>query len=247
VRSNDDGTTAGDETAVGIGEAMTEGAVALRPTALLPGDVLLYRPIKPNLVQQGIAAATNSPYTHASIFLGDGTVAESMPPLGVRKTDVTKSLGGSYVAVLRSQYGFGEDRTNELLSFVDSVLGKKKFYNLIAATTVPLRQGGQLEFIRKNYGRFTSRDEFAEQSFFCSAFVVACFAVVGIIGPTAQVAYQPDNFAPGHLNLDPTFGWLLGYLVPDGAIVPADDPVLIGGTHWKDIEEDPWWAPPPTA
>jgi hypothetical protein len=99
----------------------------------------------------------------------------------------------------------------------------------------------QLDFIRKNYGKVTSHDEFAEQSFFCSAFVVACYTVVGIIGDSAQVAYQPDNFSPGQLHQDPTFGWLLGFLVPEGGSVPEDDPVLTQATCWRDLMSEWWW------
>jgi cell wall-associated NlpC family hydrolase len=52
----------------------------IQPGDLLPGDVLLYRPRTPNLVQKAISLATDSPYTHAAIFLGDGLMAESMFP-----------------------------------------------------------------------------------------------------------------------------------------------------------------------
>ena len=242
-RSNDE-TSQADET-IANGSLSSNSAEGLGIDALLPGDILLYRPIFPNLSQRAISAATGSPYTHAAIFIGDGMIAESMPPRGVRSTEVSKSLGKSYVAVFRSQMGFGNNRVSELRDFVDDVVGKRKFYNAIAAAKVPSRSKAyvenSLEFIRENYGKTTSRDEYSELSFFCSAFVVACLAVVGIIGPSAQVAYEPDNFAPGHLNQDPTFGWLLGFLLPANSSVPEDDPILTGSTHWGDIDEARWW------
>lgn len=79
----------------------------IQPNDLLPGDVLLYRPGAPNLVQKAISSATDSPYTHVAIFLGNGLVADSMFPGGVRKRDLKESLEGSLcVAVLRTQLVF---------------------------------------------------------------------------------------------------------------------------------------------
>ena len=198
----------------------------LKSSDLLPGDVLIYRSRDPNIVQRSIAEATNSPYTHAAIYLGDGHIAESGAPCGVTKNTLGDSLLGSQcVAVLRSQLGFGHDRPTKLNEFVAAVLESGKFYNLIAAATFPKRSAdyfaNELDFVRKNYGKVTSHEEFAEQRFFCSAFVVACYAVVGIIGETAQVAYKPNFFSPGHLYQDCIFGWLLGYLLPEDGSIPG--------------------------
>jgi hypothetical protein len=220
--------------------------LVLQPSDLLPGDVLLYRPRSPNVIQQKISSATGSPYTHAAIYLGDGLIAESGVPFGVTKTALTVSMQGNQcIAVLRSQLGFGGDRPRKLNEFVAAVLEHRKFYNLIAVASFSKRSAeyfaNQLEFIRKNYGEVTSHEDFAKQSFFCSAFVVACYAVVGIIGETAQVAYQPSNFSPGHLVEDPTFGWLLGFLVPEGGAFPSDDPLLTQGTMWCDCQDARWW------
>lgn len=203
----------------------TDGNLALQPSDLLPGDVLLYRPRSPNVVQRAISSATGSPYTHAAIYLGAGIIAESGVPFGVTRSALQDSLHGSdCIGVLRSQLGFGGDRPNKLNEFVGAVMAHNRFYDFVAAATFSKRSvdyfANQLEFVRKNYGKVTSHEEFAEQSFFCSAFVVACYAVVGVIGETAQVAYQPNNFSPGHLGEDPTFGWLLGYLIPEGGAIP---------------------------
>ena len=167
-------------------------------------------------------------------------------PFGVTQSTLTDSMQGSQcIAVLRSQLGFGGDRPRKLNAFVATVLEKRKFYNLIAVASFSKRSAeyftNQLEFIRKNYGKVTSHEDFAKQSFFCSAFVVACYAVVGIIGETAQVAYQPSNFSPGHLVEDPAFGWLLGYLVPEGGTFPSGDPLLTQGTLWSDCQDARWW------
>lgn len=218
----------------------------VKQSDLMPGDVLLYRSRKITSVQRAISDATGSPYTHAAIYLGDGVVAESNVPRGVGKRKLADSIRGCRcVAVLRSQLGFGGDRPQKLRAFVDDVLAHKKLYNFIDVLKFKSQSAtyfdNQLDFIRENYGKVTLHDEFAEQRFFCSAFVVACYTVVGIIGESAQVAYQPNNFSPGHLHQEPTFGWLLGFLVPDGGSVPEDDPVLIQATCWRDLMSARWW------
>ncbi|WP_046868854.1 hypothetical protein [Microvirga massiliensis] len=214
----------------------------IQPSDLLPGDVLLYRPRAPNTFQRLISKFTDSPYTHAAICLGDNRVAESLVKTGVTTNLLDQSLGGSQcVGVLRSQLGFGGNRPAKLNEFVDAVLKNEKFYDAIGAIALPSRSknyfGNQLEFIRMNYGKVTTDDEFAKHSFFCSAFVVACYSVVGVIGETAQAAYQPDCFSPGRLCKDPTFGWLLGYLVPDGGSVPPDDPLDVAAMKWRDATD----------
>lgn len=212
---------------------------------LLPGDVLLYRASRQKPHQKKISEVTGSPYTHAAIFLGDGLVAESNFPLGVVKKLFAGTTGSGCVAVLRSQYEFRDQRPCQLKSFVNSVILHGKFYDLIGAANfgkaTNQHREDQLDFIRRNYGKVTSNDEFAKQSFFCSAFVVACYSVAGVIGPSAQIAYNPAMFSPGSLHQDPTFGWLLGYLVPEGGSVPDDDPVQTQATLWRDQMPNRWW------
>jgi hypothetical protein len=211
---------------------------------LMPGDVLLYRSRKITSVQRAISKATGSPYTHAAIYLGDGVVAESNVPHGVGKRALTDSIRHCRcVAVLRSQLGFGGDRPQKLRAFVNDVLAHGKLYNFNDVLKFKNQSAAyfenQLDFIRENYGKVTTHDEFAEQAFFCSAFVVACYTVVGIIRESAQVGYQPIYFSPRHLHQDPTFGWLLGFLVPEGGSVPEDDPVLTQATCWRDVVDAP--------
>jgi hypothetical protein len=223
------------------------GSLIVTVADLLPGDVLLYRAGRPKAHQRKIAEATGSPYTHAAIFLGDGMVAESNIPRGVGRRSVEESIKGSCcVAVLRSQFGFGCDRPRRLNEFVDAVLEQNRFYDLIAVANYNKESkeyfDNHLDIVRRNYGKVNSTEEFARQSFFCSAFVVACYSVVGVIDPTAQVAYLPSAFSPGGLYQDPTFGWLLGYLVPEGGSVPNDDPVLTQATLWNNIPGCRWWT-----
>ena len=225
----------------------TDGADwIIQQADLLPGDVLLYRSARTKKHQQKISEATGSPYTHASIYLGDGLVAESNFPGGVAKQRVEESIEGcQYVAVLRSQVPVGDDQPRKLNEFVNAVVENNRFYNLVAVVKFQKASSdyfdNQLEIIRENYGKVTSDEEFAQQSFFCSAFVVACYSVAGPIGSTAQIAYPPNAFSPGSLYSDPTFGWLLGYLVPQGGSVPEDDPIRVTATAWRDHQDCRWW------
>lgn len=224
----------------------SDNDLIIQSSDLLPGDVLLYRTEGKKLHQRKISEATDSPYTHAAIYIGGGLVAESNVPDGVAKRPVQESMEGCQcVAVLRSQCGFIGDRPRKLREFVDSVLGQGNSYNLFAVaafkTTSKKHFDNQLEIIATNYGKVTSKEQFAQQSFFCSAFVVACYSVVEIIGPTAQVAYPPNAFSPASLYRDPTFGWLLGYLVPPDGFVPENDPVQTTAHLWRNSQSVRWW------
>ena len=110
---SDNPQSAGVSTELGAHAAIGHPLV-LGISDLLPGDVLLYRARCQNAVQKRISLVTNSPYTHAAIYIGGDEIAESVawPCLvGVRKTTVKKSIGKSQcVGVLRSQAGFGHDR-----------------------------------------------------------------------------------------------------------------------------------------
>ncbi len=153
----------------------TEAANAdltLNSSQLLPGDVLLYRPRKPNVLQRKISSATGSPYTHAMIYLGSKLVAESGVPRGVQKNTLQKSVLGSLcVAVFRTQMGFGPERTKRLREFVDMVRTRGRFYDVDRALNFVEASGKyfatQLEFIRNNYGQAKTAKEVSEDRFIC--------------------------------------------------------------------------------
>ena len=109
----------------------------------------------------------------------------------------------------------------------------------------PRRDGKVADQIRLRlidlFGKVTSKEEFARQSYFCSALVVACYTISGVIEGSAEAAYPPDVFSPADLYRDPTFGWFLGYLARDADSIPADDP-LMAMTLWRDHQDMRWWS-----
>ena len=211
------------------------------PSDLLPGDILLHRSAKRKLHQKLIEKKTGSPYTHAAIFLGGGLVAEADVRHGVHKTDLIKSTEGSRcVAVLRSQMGFSPVRCAKLVNFVDRVIANNKSYNFKSVVNfrknVDAFLDNQLEILNNSYALSVKTDEeFARASYFCSGLVVACYSVVGIIDGSAQPLFPANIFSPASLHDDGTFGWFLGYLIPE------NDPMLTKVTNWRDVEPDNTW------
>jgi hypothetical protein len=213
---------------------------------LLAGDILLHRSQKPDPISNQISKTTNSQYTHASIYIGDGCIAESVVPNGVRKVDLLSGISSALcIGVLRTQCGFDSNRADTLNSFVDTVIENGRLYdfrNVVSFEKASERYfSDQLNFINLNYGKVKSSGDFAKEAYFCSSFVVACWAAVGVIGSSAQVAYEPKFFSPAGLYRDPTFGWLLGYLLPNGGSIPEDDPLQNELTLWKDQQTLRWW------
>jgi hypothetical protein len=216
----------------------------LAESDLLAGDILLHRPTKAKLHQKKISQVTNSPYTHASIFLGDGKIVEAVVS-GIRRRDLSDVLEPPFiVGVLRSQCGFGKQRVTLLQNFISNLEKSSSKYDFFGAvkyaSTRSKFQNEMLELLSKRFGEFSSDEELAKQRYFCSALVVACYTVVGIIGKSAQIAYPPNIHAPGDLVNDPTFGWVLGFLVSEDVQFLDDDP-LLSQTMWKDQMSIKWW------
>jgi hypothetical protein len=131
-----------------------------------------------------------------------------------------------------------------LRSFVDRLIAQDARYDWRGAIAFQKRRSVYIDELlnnlEKNYGRIATKNEFAKKSYFCSALVVACYTLSGIIGDNAQIVYRPDVFSPGDLHADPTFGWFLGYITQKGPNIPLSDPLLTL-TLWKDNEEMRCW------
>jgi hypothetical protein len=79
-------------------------------SVLLPGDVILFRPLKPSAVQRQIISFqrkryddAHSGYTHGAIYLGsDGLLCEAVFPGGVQFGSIDDRLEDSCIAVRRA-------------------------------------------------------------------------------------------------------------------------------------------------
>ena len=211
---------------------------------LLPGDILLHRPSGEKLHQKMISHVTGSPYTHVSICIGSDEIAE-MTLAGLRVRNISSTLESeNQIGVQRSQLVFGHQRINLLRSFVSELLDAEIKYDPWGFLHYASRKfeftSNELRILQARYGEFSSHDELVNRKYFCSAFIVACFCVVGIISESAQIAYLPDLFSPADLHSDPTFGWVLGYLEIPGRVIDKSDQ-LSNSTLWQEAEEVPWW------
>jgi hypothetical protein len=152
---------------------MPESPPIVQRSDLLPGDILLFRPRKPNRLQEMVSKAIHSPYTHAAIYVGDGAVAEAVMPSGIAESHLNDDLDDSLcVAVLRTQLGFGAGRREKLLEFVATAIadgapfhrralanfgeGSKSFFD------------SQLEIINARFGQSETAEELAVKGYFCS-------------------------------------------------------------------------------
>lgn len=205
------------------------------------GDVFLHYRAKRKGITYVIESATGSPYTHASIYLGDGLLAEASPPK-VCKTPLIKAMADdSHIAVFRSQCGFGPDRATRLNAFIDQLIQQSTWYDLLGlvgfSSRKELHESTQLDRLHEFFENNAPQHTLTNRPFFCSALVVACYCVVGIIDDCAAVIYSPDVYSPGALGTEPTFGHIFGYLAPAGYEVPADDP-FINNTRYEVLFND---------
>ena len=211
---------------------------------LRPGDVILFHSLAGKFPGPKIAKSTGSPYTHAAIYLGDGEIAEATPPVVRIRALNNSDLADCRLGILRSQAGFSKERVAAVRTFVTDLEAQRAKYDYQGVRKFRGKQkhfhNNVLSEIKENYGKTKATEEFLKEAYFYSALVVACFMVAGIIGDSAQVVYPPDLFSPGDLHRDPTFGWLLGFIIPDGATIPDNDP-LLENTLWKDNLSTKWW------
>jgi len=195
---------------------------------LQPGDMLLHRGNnKP--VRAAIKVATRSPYTHASMYLGDGCVAEATWPQGVRtsKLEVPK---GQHVAVFRSQCGFDAERLQILKAFVNELVQQQTQYDLKVCKVWKMKKAKlahelkQLEVLEAYFTRGEKPEAYGADGYFCSALVVACYFTVGILGESMACVDRPELHLPEDLGHNVDFGHIVGYLAAEGYAIPSDDP-----------------------
>ena len=199
---------------------------------LRPGDIFLYYHAFWNPIGQIIKWKTGSPYTHASIYLGDGEIAEATPPK-IRKSTVQEALKNCrYIAVFRSQCGFYDDRTTKLRDFIDRLIQNNSKYDLPGTWAIrndKRKTNHQIistELLVDFFESVSIPKDRTKNTFFCSALVASCYCEVGIIEPSAEVLLKPELYSPIGLSQEPAFGYVFGYLLKDGDTIKANDPFL---------------------
>lgn len=196
---------------------------------LRAGDILLHYHSAWNLVGRFIAWKTKSPYTHASIYLGDNKIAEAVPKW-IRTYDLDKAIKQSkYIVVLRSQMGFGPERTHLLRIFIDNLIKRRSRYDFPGAwalrnTAVNNEvDTNALHKLATYYESAPFPKDRTRNSYFCSALVASCYCAVGIIEESAEVVLNPKLFTPIGLADEPSFGYPYGYLMNEGTVIDTDD------------------------
>jgi hypothetical protein len=121
---------------------------------LRPGDFLLHCSADPSFVGRCIRAACKSAYTHASIYLGDGLIAEAVA-CGVQRVKLSRSLPKKgHVAVFRTTNFLKED-AKALNDFI---------MQLLRART-PYKWWALLKFLPRSEQHFATIREKLDQHF----------------------------------------------------------------------------------
>lgn len=189
------------------------------------GDVLLCRS---NDLAGEVADVTGSKYVHAAICTSPGKVAEAS---GRRvKEVVIESLFDAYdhIAVFHQPDWWPPERVERLQSFIDAAISREAKFNCIGLRNFEDEKRLHEENLNNKLHDFfegTGSYPPAERdSYFCSELVVAAHVAVGILSPSAAVAYDPAVQSPGGLAESATFGFFAGYLYPYREyLLPEDD------------------------
>ncbi|MGA5656972.1 YaeF family permuted papain-like enzyme [Rahnella contaminans] len=163
-------------------DAVTIGAEQLRP-----GDILLSSTT--GVTSLGIRLFSLSGVSHASVYLGNGEVAEAVGE-GVQIVSLEQALSHSNSMVSLRHPGFSDEQLQRLRFFAQSKRGKKYNYKgivIIAPYTLSRRVCDLPVFFGK--GRSQCFDTLAtvqigdsadaQEKFFCSQFVIEAFNYAG--------------------------------------------------------------------
>ena len=198
----------------------------LKRSDLRPGDVLLCIEREPSRSTQKIQRRIGL-YTHAAIVVGRGRVADATG-VGISSASLKDLVEWSQrIFVLRGWGLWTPAAVKQLKRFVRWAVAQKGSFNFkgmrraIAAREEHL--GNIMDRLRDEN---TPAPTHRKSRYFCSEFVVACFADSGLIGDRARIVFKPDTYTPRMLIDDRLFGAPGGYIVRKGTSVPQDDPLL---------------------
>lgn len=99
----------------------TDGGRLARPEDLLPGDILLSA--DPGIASAGIRLLTTSPVSHASIYVGNGEVAEALRG-GVRLRTIDRVLQEETVVAAFRHPVLDDERAQAVSQFAREQVGK---------------------------------------------------------------------------------------------------------------------------
>ena len=204
---------------------------------VLPGDVLLCWPATPDFMQRKIQQRTGSSYVHAEIVesVSPARCAEVGLSNGILKRDALKLTPMSdllaryaHVTVLRHPDAWPATAVLRLQAFVKQMRGKTR-YKALKTVNIHKRQAARqanLHHLLQKYFQSGKAPSKAKSAFFCSEFVVECFVKGGYLHESAAVVYCGEDTTPGHLAVDNTFGFVVGYLSDSGGYkIPDDEPL----------------------
>ena len=101
------------------------GGLQISVDTLMPGDIILSS--ASGVTSIGIRALTLSPVSHASVYLGNGELAEAVGS-GVRRRSMATFLEEESTVVAFRYPGVGTEHMQKMLRFVESHVGKKYNY-----------------------------------------------------------------------------------------------------------------------
>ena len=179
----------------------SNGGQLIGKEAMQAGDILLSS--TNSLVPLGIRVLSVSPVSHASIYLGNGQVAEAVTS-GIQVRSVDDFIAAESTIVAFRHPGIAPSHMVPMRSFVDKHVGQK--YNFVGivlqAPFTPERRVCELPLVPGLVRDFCVRGVAAVQlglgsqdKFFCSQFVLQAFNQAGL--PLTDA--DPRFFAPSDL------------------------------------------------
>lgn len=180
---------------------------------LRAGDILLHQPRNPKWYEKGIAWCTGSPYTHASIVVGDDTIAEARLPR-IRTWSIRRTIKRENgLCVLRQQSDLTADQIGSLHDFVDKTLILGGRFDFAFPYTYYWHRLMHRRLNAFATAAWRSRPDPNEgRRYFCSSFVVACLWAMEIIDRSEHCIYRPGRHSPADFLNDEKFGRVLGHI-----------------------------------
>lgn len=185
----------------------------LVPDDLRPGDVMLHEPGVQRWYEKGIAIATGSRFTHASIYIGDQMIAEARAPR-VRICKIQRPMRRErQLCILRQPTPLNNKQILALRAFVQTALqreasfdyafpfvfyGSRLVRRILPAAQQPMAHSPLPPINRPKY--------------FCTSFVIDAFRAMGLIDQSEARPYRLGSHSAADLLVDDKFGDVVGFL-----------------------------------